>query len=219
VGLAVGEARPHVEPAAVKEDVQAVCREGTKATGSMPYGLDFAVESFGHGVGDRMREVSEQSAQVILKGASDGPVASRTAPAIAFHVPRMRPEIPQHRGIVESQILDARIKRLPRRFPRGECLADDLRVRNATPLARRATSTKRLFGKFDGHHSHDTKAIPICTSVDRTKLARAPSSSGSTLRDPSSQFIFSTFDRQPTAEAPWLFTPWDLKIAVRDGEP
>jgi hypothetical protein len=54
--LAVGEARPHVEAAGVEGDADTLGVEGAKATGGALGGLDFAVESFGHGIGDGVGE-------------------------------------------------------------------------------------------------------------------------------------------------------------------
>lgn len=48
----LGETRPHIESAAVKEDSDTVGDEGAEAAGGALDGLDFAVESFSHGVGD-----------------------------------------------------------------------------------------------------------------------------------------------------------------------
>ena len=66
VVLAVGETRPHIESAAVKEDADTRGGEGAEAAGGVLDGLDFAVESFSHGVVDGMGEVGEQSAQVVF---------------------------------------------------------------------------------------------------------------------------------------------------------
>ena len=71
MGLAIGEARAHIEPAAVEEDAEAVGGEETKAAGGALDGLDFTVGAFGHGVGDEMSKVGEQAAQVIFERAGD----------------------------------------------------------------------------------------------------------------------------------------------------
>jgi nitroreductase len=71
VGLAVGGLGPHIEPTAVEEDAEAIGCEGTEAAGGVLDGLDFAVEAFGHGVGDGMGKVGKQAAQVIFERAGD----------------------------------------------------------------------------------------------------------------------------------------------------
>ena len=71
MGLAVAEAMAHIESAAVEEDAEAVGGEGTEAAGCVLDGLDFAVEAFGHGVGDGMSKVGEQATQVIFERAGD----------------------------------------------------------------------------------------------------------------------------------------------------
>ena len=71
MGLAVAEARSHIESAAEEEDAEAVGGEGTEAAGGVLDGLDFAVEAFGHGVGDGMSKVGKQATQVIFERAGD----------------------------------------------------------------------------------------------------------------------------------------------------
>ena len=66
MGFAVGEARAHIEPA-VEEDTETVGGQGTEATGGALDGLDFAVETLGHGVGDGMSKVGEQGVPVIAE--------------------------------------------------------------------------------------------------------------------------------------------------------
>lgn len=71
VDLAVGEARAHIEPAAAEKEAEAAGGEGTEAAGSVLDGLYFAIEAFGHGVGDGVGKVGGQAAQVIFEHAGD----------------------------------------------------------------------------------------------------------------------------------------------------
>ena len=71
MGLAVDGLGAHVEPTAVEEDAEAVGDEGTEAAGDVLNGLDFAVETLSHGVGDGISEVGQQLAQVIFERAGD----------------------------------------------------------------------------------------------------------------------------------------------------
>ncbi len=93
----MGETRPHIESAAVKEDADTVSGEGAEAAGGVLDGLDFAVESFSHRVGDGVGEVGEQSAQVVFEcvgGAFDQmefatagtgiPLIKKRAPLVAI---------------------------------------------------------------------------------------------------------------------------------------
>ena len=55
----VGETRPHVEFASVKEDADTAGGDAAEAAGGVLDSLDFAVESLSHGAGDGVGEVGD----------------------------------------------------------------------------------------------------------------------------------------------------------------
>ena len=63
--------RQEIEFAAVEEDPSAEVVEGSESSGGGLEGLDFAVESFAHGIGDPMSEVGQEVGQMAFEGLGD----------------------------------------------------------------------------------------------------------------------------------------------------